>query len=84
MYYKVTSDYYIIKGQGLVKLFFINGVAFTFEEIDNPSQELLEECENKITYRMEDLYHNSQYLIMEECHPLLFEMEELCEGEIPY
>ena len=33
---------------------------------------------------MEDLYHNSQYLIMEQCHPLLFEMEELCEGEIPY
>ena len=84
MYYKVTSDYYIIRNQGLVKLFFINRVAFTFEEIDNPSQELIEECENKITYRMEDLYHNSQYLIMEQCHPLLFEMEEVCEGEIPY
>ena len=78
MYYKVTSDYYIIRNQRIIKLYFINGVAFTFEEIDNPSQELIEECENKITYRMEDLYHNSQYLIMEQCHPLLFEMEELC------
>ena len=32
-----------------------------------------------------DLYHWSEYLIMEECHPLIFDMEYMTENyeEIP-
>ena len=84
MRYKVTSEHYILKNQGVVKMWFINGIAFTFDEIDNPSMELIEQCEAKPTYRLQDLYHNSQYLIMEQCHPILFEMSEQSEGEVPY
>ena len=63
--YQIHSDFHIIVNVGLVKMWFINGKAFTFEEIDNPSIELIEECQNKLQYTMDDMYRISQYLIME-------------------
>ena len=74
MRYKITSDERMLHNHGIVLMYFIMGMPFTFDEIDNPSFELIEECEEKTKYTMDDLYHISQYLIMEECHPILFEM----------
>tara|TARA_B100000287_G_scaffold233727_1_gene220056 strand:- start:4079 stop:4327 length:249 start_codon:yes stop_codon:yes gene_type:complete len=82
MRYKITSEYVLLKNQGVVKMWFINGMAFTFDDVDNPSMDLIDSCE--MEYTMDDLYHISQYLILEQCHPILFEMSELCEGEVPY
>ena len=81
--YQIHSDFHIIVNVGLVKMWFINGKAFTFEEIDNPSIELKEECQNKLQYTMDDMYRISQYLIMEELHPIVFAMDDYCTGEIP-
>lgn len=84
--YKVTSDYRIIPNVGVVKMWYFNGVPFTFDEIDDPSLELIEECEGKHTYTIEELYEASNYLIMELAHPLLFELEDQieCEEELPF
>jgi hypothetical protein len=84
--YKVTSDYRIIPNVGVVKMWYFNGVPFTFDEIDDPSLELIEECEGKPTYTIEELYEASNYLIMELAHPLLFEIEDQieCEEELPF
>ena len=69
-------------------MWFINGLPFTFEEIDNPDIDLIEACQEVHEYTLEELYHVSQYLIMEECHPLVFEINDLLEGvqddDIPY
>ena len=69
-------------------MWFINGLPFTFEEIDNPDIDLIEACQEGHEYTLEELYHVSQYLIMEECHPLVFEINDLLEGvqdeDIPY
>tara|TARA_Y200000002_G_scaffold147822_2_gene122158 strand:+ start:106 stop:315 length:210 start_codon:yes stop_codon:yes gene_type:complete len=69
-------------------MWFINGLPFTFEEIDNPDIDLIEACQEVQEYTLEELYHVSQYLIMEECHPLVFEINDLLEGvqdeDIPY
>ena len=78
--YKVTSDYHILKNVGCVQMWFINGLPFTFEEIDNPDIDLIEACQEVHEYTLEELYHISQYLIMEECHPLVFEINDLLEG----
>ena len=69
-------------------MWFINGLPFTFEEIDNPDIDLIEACQEVQEFTLEELYHVSQYLIMEECHPLVFEINDLLEGvqdeDIPY
>ena len=86
--YKVTSDYHSLHNVGCVQMWFINGLPFTFDEIDDPDIELIEACQEVKRYTLEELFHTSQYLIMEECHPLVFEMTDLLEGvhedDIPY
>tara|TARA_R100000005_G_C4999503_1_gene206263 strand:+ start:4187 stop:4459 length:273 start_codon:yes stop_codon:yes gene_type:complete len=68
-----------------VKFWFINGVPFTFDDLmdmDDVPEDPTLECQ----YTIDDLYQYSSYLVNEECHPLLFEMEELIENfqDIPY
>tara|TARA_Y100000991_G_scaffold191306_1_gene158189 strand:- start:792 stop:1085 length:294 start_codon:yes stop_codon:yes gene_type:complete len=84
--YTVNSDYRLIEGQGIVKMWYINGIPFTFDEVDQPSIELIDACSEKMCYTMEDLYRHSQYLIMESCHPIVFEMTDVvkCEEELPF
>jgi hypothetical protein len=64
------------------------GMPFTFDELptliqDNP--EVILDAETTTSYTMEDLYRSSDYLIAEECHPILFDMTEYIENyeEIP-
>lgn len=87
--YKVTSDYRLLcneYGEVVVKMWYFNGVPFTFDDVDNPSIELIQECQLKDKFTIEDLYITSNYLIMEQAHPLIFEMEEKieCEEEMPF
>lgn len=91
--YKVTSDYRILVNQMVangsqyvVKMWYFNGIPFTFDDVDEPSLDLIQECMNEEKFTMEDLYQTSNYLILEQCHPLLFEMEEKieCEEELPF
>ena len=53
--YKVTSDYHILKNVGCVQMWFINGLPFTFEEIDNPDIDLIEACQEVQEYTLEEL-----------------------------
>jgi hypothetical protein len=67
-------------------MFFINGIPFTFDEItqmqkDDPYVQV--EASNNITYTVDDMYRWSNYLIMEEAHPILFEMELANPEEMP-
>ena len=60
----------------IVKMYFINGMPFTFDELEDGegySQEIIKEAKkyNK-SYTPEDLYKYSFYLIDEEMHPMLF------------
>ena len=62
----------------IVKMYFINQVPFTFDELEEGhlyDKELVEKADQYYRYEPEDLYKNSFYLIDEEAHPLLFEMD---------
>ncbi len=59
-------------------MYFINQVAFTFDELPDESifdLELIELADKERRFEPEDLYHSSFYLIDEECHPLMFELD---------
>ena len=77
MKYKITSNYCYHNGI-IVDMYFINGIPFTFDDVpqiiqDDPYVKI--EAEGMYDYTSEDLYAWSTYLIMEECHPLMFDLE---------
>ena len=71
-WYKTPEDKFIIK------TYYINNVAFTFDEIPSIVQddpEIIKRAEEQLTLSPEIFYQKSFYLIDEEAHPLLFDMD---------
>ena len=69
-------------------MWYIQGIPFTFEELPQAMAELgeiQEEAEDVTSYSMDEMYRWSEYLIAEECHPLLFPIDEFIENyeEVP-
>ena len=79
MKYRIDTRYvWYNRGKQIVLMYFINQVPFTFDELPDDSlydQELVELADNERSFEAEDLYQSSYYLILEECHPLMFEVE---------
>jgi len=76
MEYILTQEYVFYMGQ-VVRMYFINGLPYTFDELphiiqDHPS--IQTEALSHQDFDDEDLYRYSNYLIMEELHPLLFDV----------
>jgi hypothetical protein len=62
----------------IVKMYFIQDIPFTFDELPEGSiydKELIEIANKYYHYEPEDLFKNSFYLIDEEAHPCLFDLE---------
>ena len=62
----------------MVLMYFIEGFSFTFDEVTEDEENDLQNiniADNNKTYTYEDLYRESGYLVMEEAHPCLFEMD---------
>lgn len=79
MSYKITQAYcWYNDGSMIVKMYFINYIPFTFDELPEGhlhDQDLCREADKYRTFEPDDLYQSSSYLIEEEAHPLLFEMD---------
>jgi len=86
MKYKITSTYnwyYAGDARMMVKMHYINGVAFSFDEISpllKDDQYIITEMTNNRIFSQEELYKTSSYLIEEEAHPLLFYMNDDIEN----
>lgn len=62
----------------ICKFYTINNVPFTYDELPKISQDdpaIIALAEVSARYTAEDLFKASNYLIMEEAHPLMFEVE---------
>jgi hypothetical protein len=79
MSYKITQAYcWYNNSSMIVKMYFINQIPFTFDELPEGHLNDGELCEIADQYRRfepEDLYKNSFYLIDEEAHPCLFPVD---------
>jgi hypothetical protein len=77
--YKITQAYcWYDNGSMIVKMYFINEIPFTFDELPEGhlyDKELCEIADKYRTFEPEDLYKNSFYLIEEEAHPCLFPVD---------
>jgi len=79
MGYKISQAYcWYNEGSQIVKMYFISEIPFTFDELPDGymyDKDLKELADKQRRFEPEDLFKNSFYLIDEEAHPLLFEMD---------
>jgi hypothetical protein len=79
MKYRIDTAYcWYNKGSQIVRMYFINQIPFTFDELPEGSLydfDLIEMADKERRYDPEDLYRSSFYLIEEEAHPCLFEVD---------
>ena len=80
MKYRIDTKYawYDHEGDHLVLMYLIQNIPFTFDELpelarQNPSVIQLANSYPRET--AEDMYRASIYLMMEECHPMMYELE---------
>ena len=60
---------------------YVNGIPFTYDELEDviendvwiPSIKII--ADNETKYNTEDLFNHHAYLMEEECHPLVFDLE---------
>ena len=79
MSYRIDTAYcWYDNGSMIVKMYFINQIPFTFDELPDGhlyDKDLVELANNERSFEPEDLYKSSFYLIDEEAHPCLFLMD---------
>ncbi len=79
MKYRIDTAYvWYNKGAQIVLMYFINHLPFTFDELPETAKtdlELIHLADNERRFEPEDLYRTSFYLIDEQCHPLMFDLE---------
>ena len=59
-------------------MYFINGIPYTFDDVEESlyfDSQIVEWANENTQYDLDDLFRWSNYLVMEECHPLIFELE---------
>lgn len=94
MKYKITHSYnwYATDTErSIIKTYSINHIPFTFDNLadivqDDP--EVIKKANEQLTLTPEIFYLKSFYLIDEECHPCLFEVdlenpEDMPQDEVP-
>lgn len=77
MKYALSQAYCFYMGD-VVRMYFIGGMPYTFDELPLIIQEhpsIQSEALSHKDYDDEELYMSSNYLIMEELHPLMFDLE---------
>jgi hypothetical protein len=81
MKYKITYSYNWYKTNTerfIIKTYFINNVPFTFDELPQIVQDdpiIIKKASEGLTYTPNIFYQSSFYLIDEEAHPMLFDVE---------
>ncbi len=81
MTYKITyayNWYQTPEDKFIIKTYYINNIPFTFDELPEIAQddpEIIAKAEQQLTMTPEIFYQKSFYLIDEEAHPMLFELD---------
>jgi hypothetical protein len=81
MKHKITYSYNWYKTDTerfIIKTYHINNIPFTFDELPSIIQddpEIIKRANEQLTMTPEIFYQKSFYLIDEEAHPCLFEMD---------
>ena len=69
-----------------VMMYYVENIPFAFDILENDQKQdkwILSECAINPEYTLEDIFRFSDYLIAEECHPVLFELDLINPEVLP-
>jgi hypothetical protein len=79
MKYRIDAKYvWYDRGSRIVLMYLIQGLPFTFDDVPDDGLcdlKLIKLADNEKRYEPEELYKYSFYLIDEQFHPMLFELD---------
>lgn len=83
---KVYKQYQFLIERGPVKVYFLQGTPFTWDDLtktEKDDPEVLTELSKNDIISLEDILNGSAYLIAEELHPLIYEIALTLDSELP-
>lgn len=86
MIYKVTSNYRLLLERGPVKVFYLQGIPFTWDDLlktEKGNDEVIRELSENDIISLEEINNGSSYLIAEELHPLIFDVPLDVDSVLP-
>ncbi len=81
MNYRIDTEYAWYdtpEGSKVILVYMIQNVPFTFDELPEIARnlpEVVQTADENKRWSAEEMYKSSIYLMMEECHPMLHELE---------
>lgn len=81
MNYRIDTEYAWYdtpEGSKVILVYMIQNVPFTFDELPEIARnlpEVVQTADGNKRWSSEEMYKSSIYLMMEECHPMLHELE---------
>ena len=77
MKYKITRKHVFLDNEPVL-MYFIENVAFQFDTLEKREKEdlwVLSEAAMNEEYTLKDIITSSDYLLLEECHPVIHELD---------
>ena len=84
--YKVTAKHIVTDEEGIVKAYFLNGIPFTFDSLDDETKNkeaVLAAAIDSPIISIELIHQKSAYLLEEGLHPMLSGIELDPESVLP-
>ena len=81
-----TAFVYLDDKTKIVKMYFIQGMPFTFDELNDDvtsNPEYTAKADRERVFSMEDVYKSSFYLIDEQAHPMIYQIDLENPEELP-
>ena len=85
-YQYVISRKYAFVDNEPVLMYYVNEIPFSFDVLEREEKQdkwILAEAAINFDYTLDDIFRYSDYLIAEECHPVLFELDLVNPELIP-
>ena len=83
--YTISKKHVFVDSEPVL-MYYIENIPFAFDVLENDEKQdkwILSEAAINPEYTLEDIFRFSDYLIAEECHPVLFELDLINPEVLP-
>jgi len=83
--YTISRRHVFVENEHVL-MYYIESIPFAFDILEREEKEdkwILSEAALNQEYTLEDIFRYSDYLIAEECHPVLFELDLINPEVLP-